>query len=305
MCLVLANKMLTRILSILPGLIFLVVSYSQAQSKRRNLYDSLLVGDRITPAVSSVMMPKTYTEIILANSLLSTNTIYNSSGDAMNLNSRFTYLINTLQVTHGLTSSGRLNVGLDLSYRTGRADADPDSSPMKVFGNSSEGLVEYERSFTSIGFRARYVPTRNRNFVIQNTFYVPISTSGGDAGFLGDNRYAFNTQFLYTQLLGRKIFIFGQADFLIRFKDDQNDTDYTMPINAYCTYLVNRHFFPFIQLGMVNSWGDVSRQSFSVGGGLQYQFNTMFNINAFYSDAFAGKNSNHWNTYNLGIRVVL
>ncbi len=297
--------MATRILLLQIITILLVVSTSMAQSKRRNLYDSLLVGDRITPAVSSVMMPKTYTEILLSNSLLTTNTLYNSSGEAVKLNSRFTYLINTLQVTHGLTASGRLNVGLDLSYRTGRADADRESSPLKVLGNSSEGLVEYERSLTSIGFRARYVPTRNRNFVIQNTFYVPIGSSGSDAGFLGDNRYALNTQFLYTQLLGRKIFIFGQADFLIRFKDDQNETDYTMPVNAYCTYLVNRHLFPFIQLGMVNSWSDVTRQSFSFGGGLQYQFNTMFNINAFYNNAFAGENSNRWDTYNLGVRVVL
>jgi hypothetical protein len=56
---------------------------------------------------------------------------------------------------------------------------------------------------------------------------------------------------------------------------------------------------------MMNSWSDVTRQSFSLGGGLQYQFNTMFNINAFYSNAFAGENSNRWDTYNLGIRVVL
>lgn len=223
----------------------------------------------------------------------------------MNLNQRFTYLINTLQLTHGVTSSGRLSVGLDLSYRTGRADADSESSPLKVLGNRSEGLIEFERSFTSIGFRARYVPTRNRNFVIQNTFYVPIRSSDGGAGFLGDNRYAFNAQLLYTQLLGRKIFIFGQTDFLIRFEDDQYSTDYTMPLNVYGTYLVNHHFFPFIQLGMVNAWSDIHRQSFSFGAGLQYQFNTMFNINAFYSDAFAGKNSNHWNTYNLGISVVL
>jgi hypothetical protein len=282
----------------------LVAGVAQAQSKRRTVYDSLLVGDRITPAVSSVMMPKTYTEVILSNSLLTTNTVFDPSGDAVSLSNRYTYLINTLQVTYGLTNSGRLNVGMDLSYRTGRADADPDSSPMKVFGNSSEGLVEYARGLTSIGFRARYVPTRNKNFVIQNTFYVPISSSGGESGFLGDNRYAFNTQFLYTQLLGRKVFIFGQADFLIRFKSDQDDTDYTVPVNIFATYLVNRHLFPFIQLGMVNSWSDVTRQSFSFGGGLQYQFNTMFNINAFYSDAFAGENSNHWNTYNLGIRLV-
>jgi hypothetical protein len=286
-------------------IVLLVIGTSYAQSKRRSLYDSLLVGDRITPAVSSVMMPKSYTEIILSNSLLTTNALYNSEGESLNLSSRYTYLINTLQVTHGVSSSGRFNVGLDLSYRTGRSDADPESSPTKIFGNSSEGLIDYERSFTSIGFRARYVPTRNQNFVIQNIFYVPISSSDAEGNFLGDNRYAFNTQFLYTQLIGRKFFLFGQTDAMIRFKDDQNDTDFSVPMNVFFTYLVNRHLFPFVQLGMVNSWGEVTRQSFSYGVGLQYQFTTMFNINAFYNDVFAGKSSNQWNGYNLGIRVVL
>jgi len=296
---------LKRIFILQAIILLLANGISQAQSKRRVLYDSLLIGDRITPAVSSVMMPKRYTEIILSNSLLTTNSVFTSSGESLNLSGRYTYLINTLQVTHGVTSSGRLNVGLDLSYRTGRADSDPNSSPMKVFGNSSEGLIEYGRSLTSIGFRARYVPTRNRNFVIQNTFYVPLNSTGSDGVFLGDNRYAFNTQFLYTQLLGRKVFLFGQTDFLIRFKDDQHEADYTMPVNVFCTYLVNHHLFPFVQFGMVNSWSDINRNSFSFGGGLQYQFNTMFNINAFYNDVFAGKNSNHWNSFNLGIRVVL
>jgi len=305
MYLALVNNMLHRILLLSISLILLVSGNTLAQSKRRSTYDSLLVGDRITPAVSSVMMPRTYTEIILANSLLTTNAVYDADGKTINLSNRFNYLISTLQVTHGVSSSGRLNVGLDLSYRIGRTDADPQSSPLKVLGNQSEGLVNYARSFTSVGFRARYVPTRNKNFVIQNIFYVPISSSGSEAVYLGDNRYAFNTQFLYTQLLGRKFFLFGQTDFMIRFKDDRQETDYTMPFNVYGTYLLNRHFFPFVQLGMVHAWSDVVRQSFSYGIGLQYQFHTMFNINAFYNDVFSGKSSNQWNAFNLGIRVVL
>ena len=305
MFLALVNKMLKRIFLLKVVTLFLVTGISQAQSKRKEAYDSLLIGDRITPAVSSVMMPKSYTEIILSNSLLTTNSLFNSTGHTFDLNSRYTYLINTLQVTHGVTSSGRLNVGLDLSYRTGRADADRESSAMKVFGNSSEGLVEYGRGLTSIGFRARYVPTRNKNFIIQNTFRVPINAGKAENIFLGDNRYAFNTQFLYTQLLGRKVFLFGQTDFLIRFKDNNYKTDFTLPVNVYATYLINHHLFPFIQLGMVNSWSNVNSQSFAYGAGLQYQFNTMFNINFFYNDVFAGQNSNGWNSYNLGIRVVL
>ena len=278
------------------------------QTERKQRYDSLLVGDRITPAVSSVMMPKTYTEIILSNSLLSTNSLFNDDRASFNLAQRYTYFFNTLQVTYGVSSSGRFNAGLDISYRTGRADADPNSSPLAVFGNSSDGLIRYERGFTSIGLRARYVPTRNRNFVIQHTFVIPFSTTSSESAFLADNRYAFNTQFLYTQFLGRKIFLFGQMDVLVRFKNGTADADFTNPLNVYATYLVNRHFFPFVQVGMTNAWSknfDLLRQSFSYGFGLQYQFNTMFNINAFYNDVFAGKNSNRWLSYNLGIRVVI
>jgi hypothetical protein len=223
----------------------------------------------------------------------------------MNIDER--YILMYLQVTHGISASGRLNVGLDLSYRTGRADADPDSSPLAVFGNSSEGLIQYERAFTSFGIRARYVPTRNRNFVIQHVFSIPISSSGEASEFLGDNRYALNTQFLYTQLLGKKLFLFGQADIYVRFEDDQMDTDFTNPIALFLTYLVNDHLFPFVQVGMTNAWDndfELLRQSFTYGLGLQYQFNTMFNINAFYNDVFAGKTTYRFNAYNLGIRVV-
>lgn len=297
----------TQLLACTLLLTTLCVQLSFGQSARKERYDSMLVGDRITPAVSSVMMPRTYTEVILSNSLLSSNTYFTASRESLKLDQRYSYFFNTLQVTHGLSSSGRFNLGLDISYRTGRADADPDSSPLAVLGNSSDGLIQYERAFTSIGFRARYVPTRNRNFVIQHMFYIPIGASTEEGMFLGDSRYAFNTQFLYTQLLGRKVFLFGQMDVLVRFENDQGDTDYTNPINIFATYLVNKHLFPFVQVGMLNAWSkdfELLRQSFTYGVGLQYQFNTMFNINAFYNDVFAGKTTNRWKAYNIGIRVV-
>jgi hypothetical protein len=282
-------------------------NHVHAQSIRKQKYDSLLVGDRITPAVSSVMMPRSYTEVILNNSLLTTNSYYKEDRERLAIGERYTYLINTLQVTHGVSSSGRLNVGLDISYRTGRADADPDSSPLAVFGSSSEGLIQYERAFTSVGIRARYVPTRNKNFVIQHVFSIPFSTSGEANEFLGDNRYTFNTQFLYTQLLGRKIFLFGQTDILYRFEDGQDEGDFTNPVYVFMTYLVNSHLFPFVQVGMTNTWNNEFehlRQSFTYGIGLQYQFTTLFNINAFYNDVFAGKTTYRFNGYNLGVRVV-
>jgi hypothetical protein len=290
-------------------LLFVLCTWqAYGQSKRRQAYDSMLVGDQITPAVSSVMMPKTYTEVLLSNALLTTNSYFTSERDLIELGQRNTYLFNVLQITHGVSRSSRFNIGLDLTYRSGRADSDPDSSPLKIFGNSSDGLIGFERGLTSVGFRTRYVPTRNRNFVIQHILTVPFSTTSADNVFLGDNRYAFNTQFLYNQLLGRKFFLFGQADALVRFTEGDEETDYTNPLYLFVTYLLNRHVFPFALIGMTNAWDSgfsLVRQSFNYGVGVQYQFNTMFNVNFFYTDIFAGKNVSRWNTYNLGLRVVL
>ena len=300
---------MTRKLFLITTVLIGFASDAFAQSKRRQDYDSLLVGDLITPAVSSVMMPKTYTEVILNSSLVTTHTLFTQDRDKLDMDWRSTTSINTLQVTHGISSSGRFNVGLDLSYRMRRMDGDPESSAFDVFTSKSDGLIEYQRSFTSVGIRARYVPTRNRNFVIQNVFSIPISsTSADESAFLGDNRYALNTQFLYTQLLGRKVFLFGQFDVLVRFEDDQNTMDFTNPINIFGTYLLNDHIFPFVQLGMMNMWDEDFEhlgQSFTYGVGLQYQFSTMFNINAFYNEVFAGKSIPQFKGLNLGIRVVL
>jgi len=286
-------------------LLLCALTTALAQS-RRSTYDSLIVGDRITPAVSSVMMPKSYTEVILYNSLLTTNKFFDSDGDLKSFPGRSSYFFNTLQITHGISSSGRFNVGIDISYRTGRSDSDPESSPMKVFGNSSDGLINYERAFTSIGLRARYVPfAKIPNLVVQHTFYVPISAESQESNFLGDGRYALNSQLLYNQLLGRKMFLFGQLDLFVRLKEGNQETDYTVPLNIFATYLLTKNLFPFVQLGTSRSWtADLTTASYTYGAGVQYQFTTMFNINFFYSDVFAGKTYSQWKTFNLGIRRV-
>jgi hypothetical protein len=279
-----------------------------AQSRRAK-YDSLIVGDRITPAVSSVMMPKSYTEVILYNSLITANKFFASTGDLISFpgsGKRDSYFFNTLQVTHGISRAGRFNLGIDLSYRTGRSDADPKSSPAKVFGNSSDGLIRYDRAFTSVGLRARYIPfAKVSNLVVQHTFYAPISAGSQESTFLGDSRYALNSQLLYNQLLGRKMFLFGQVDLFVRLKEGAQQTDYTVPVNVFATYLLTKHLFPFVQVGMSNSWFETfTSTSYSYGAGLQYQITSMHTINFFYNDIFAGKNSSQWRGFNLGLRGV-
>ncbi len=281
---------------------------THAQSRRQK-YDSLLVGDRITPAVSSVMMPKSYTEVIIYSSLLTANMGCETNGDPAPLygRGRDAFLFNTLQVTHGLSGSGRFNAGLDLSYRIGRTDVDPQSTPTKVFGNDNKGMINYDRAFTSVGLRARYVPfAKVPNLIVQHTFTIPIGKGSDESRFLGEGRYAVNSQLLYNQLLGRKFFLFGQTGLYVRLKENNDrDTDYTVPVNIFATYLLSKHVFPFVQIGMNNTWFRYfTSTSYNYGVGLQYQITSMHTINFFYNDTFAGKFTNRWKTFNLGLRAV-
>jgi opacity protein-like surface antigen len=294
-----------KLLFFSASLLLCAATTALAQS-RRAVYDSLLVGDRITPAVSSVMMPKSFTEVILHSSLITANAFFTSEKRMSGAGRRDSFFFNTLQVTHGISGSGRFNVGVDLSYRIGRRDALAGSSALKVFGNSSDDLIAYERAFTSVAVRARYVPfAKVPNLVIQHAFHIPISAGSEKSAFLFDGRYAFNSQLLYNHLLGRKMFLFGQLDLLVRLKDDTQQADYTVPVNIFATYLASKHLFPFVQLGMSNSWlPNITASSYSYGAGLQYQITTMYNITFFYNDIFAGKNTYQWKTFNLGLRAV-
>jgi opacity protein-like surface antigen len=285
----------------------LLIVVADAQTRKQR-YDSLLVGDRITPAVSSVMMPRSFTEVILSNTLLSSNQYFDIERKGRDFLNRTSYLFSTLQITRGISRTGRVNVGVDVNYRLGRADFDRTSSPLDVFSSSGDGLIQYERAFTSIGVRVRYVPvSKHRNFVVQNTFTIPLSTSSDANVFLGDSRYKLNTQFLYNYLIGRKVFLFGQVDALVLFKNSEAKTSYAMPVNLYVSYILNKNIIPFALLGTTNVWNDnieQQSQSFSYGLGLQYQFTSMFTANFFYSDTFAGKNASQWQAFNLGVRGV-
>jgi hypothetical protein len=254
------------------------------------------------------MMPPTYTEVILSSTLLTTNQYFDSDRKAGDSDRRVSYLFSTLQITHGISSSGRVNVGIDMNYRVGRSDIDRNSSPLDVLSSSGEGMIDYERAFTSIGIRARYVPLADHpNFVIQNTFTIPVSTSSYGSLFLGDNRSKLNTQLLYNHLVGRKMFIFGQADVLVLFKTSHYNAHYAVPLNIYASYLATRNIIPFALIGTSNSWDDSfsqQAQAFTYGLGLQIQFTTMFTANLFYNDTFAGKNVSQWQAFNVGVRGV-
>jgi hypothetical protein len=175
-----------------------------------------------------------------------------------------------------------------------------------VFGSNSDGLVKYERALTSIGLRTRYIPfAKIRNLVVQHTFFIPVSAGSQESTFLGDSRYALNSQLLYNHFIGRKTFLFGQLDVFVRLEEGVQKTDYTVPLNLFAAYLATEHFIPFVQIGTSRSWFEgLTASSYTYGAGIQYQFTTMFNINLFYNNVFAGKNYSDWTSLNLGVRGV-
>mgnify|MGYP002401583487 CR=1 FL=1 len=84
--------------------------------------------------------------------------------------SRSTTLQHILQLTYGVSESGRFNLGLDLHYLHFRLDADPDNSPLKVLKSTASDTVVTDpdnedilaisfHTLSRVGLRFRWVPS--------------------------------------------------------------------------------------------------------------------------------------------------
>jgi len=291
---------------------FSILTYSQSDSSSTRLkrLENAIYGNLLSPSVSSLTLPKGFVEVNIFNSLLSTGSGFDENKKNKDAFSRSTYYYGLIQLTYGL--SRKFNIGMDVTYTAARSDFNLQSSPLKVFGSSDTDLFQQEKALSSIGLRARYLPTNNNKLVFQTSVIFPVAPEKV-ANFLGQNRVSLNHQLLYNIQLGRKMNIFTQLGFNYLIK--KNDTYLgllSVPANVYFGYLIGNKFLPFIMLGHSRNFGKTFNKDFEqlshsslYGIGAQYQFSLRFSLNAFYTNVFEGKNSPLWQNYNFGARIIL
>lgn len=240
---------------------------------------------------------------------------------------RATFVTHLFQYTYGISKSRRINIGLDLSFRSTGASTDSTLggiTPAFSYKNTDTSRV----GLTSAGIRLKVQPFKNVNdFSIQTTFilptikhpegYYPSDPSEQTLSWADWDRITWWNQIFYTKSFG-KFQLFTELDLLFRFKKNANQIGMLdLPVSAFLSYFptkkitvyamtqhVHRYTNPIEpQNPEITDWVIGSNYTAS-GLGLKYQLLSNLNLEFLYTNFWRGRNSGLGNTFNIGIKFL-
>lgn len=285
-------------------------NYQRLEEKYQRLKDSSSALQPLMPAVSAIALRHDQIEVNLFTSLISANRYRNDKGSLVGLGMRQSYFYSTVQLTYGLSKSGRFNAGIDLNSIIGRLDQDKNSSVLKVFNSHVEGNSRYATAITSFSPRIRWRPLKhNYNFTIQNSLVIPVPVNAQQKIVFGKGQYYFTTQLLYNQPLAKQLFLFSQIGLNYGIKNGNTPATFYSPVAIYFSYLIPRRIIVFTLCNYLPVFSNQNgqydyRSTFQAGGGIQYQLSKMLTLNGYYANDIAGKNYSDFNTYSISFRLA-
>jgi opacity protein-like surface antigen len=290
-------------LSILLSLCLIYPALAQEPSRQQKL-DSLYNDPFFFPTVSSVLLPKGFFEINNFASILSATKLFNSEKDLIDLNGRYSFFVNTLQLTYGVSAKGNFNIGADLGYQAYRFDEDVSSSPFKVFSGDS-ALIK-DRYFNTLSVRFRWKPfERNRNLILQGSISQPLHN-------VSTSQNSIAARAIYVYQLSRSLFLYGQGGLSYSLKKKDAFGSLSIPLSLIFQYQLKPVFGLVATVGHTPVLGKAIDLNFTqtsfgtqIGGGLQFQPSLGFGLSASYAKYVLGKSTGAFGLYNLGIRVII
>ncbi|MCG8577642.1 MAG: DUF547 domain-containing protein [Flavobacteriales bacterium] len=239
---------------------------------------------------------------------------------------RSTFVTHLFQYTIGVTKSKRINVGLDVNFRSSATSSDSSfSSVGNAFAYKNNDSTRV--GVTSVGARLKLQPFKKvNNFSIQSTVYVPViphpeggTTDDGQNLYWADwDRITWWNQFFIDKTYG-KFQLFAEVDLLFRFKRYKSQIGMLdipssiflsyFPTKKMTVYAMTQHVHRFTNNinahdPQVTDW--VIPMNYTASGlGFKYNLMPGFNIELLYSNFWRGTNSGLGSTYNLGIKYIL
>ncbi|MCJ8291781.1 MAG: DUF547 domain-containing protein [Crocinitomicaceae bacterium] len=239
---------------------------------------------------------------------------------------RATFMTHLLQVTYGITKNKRINVGLDISFRSSGRSSDSTFSgvaPAFAYKNAPDSRV----GITSVGVRVKVQPFKNvADFSIQSTFSIPTiehpegyyTADASQNLYWADwDRNIWWNQIFYTKTFG-DFQLFTEMDFLFRFKRNESQIGMLdlpasvflsyFPTNRITLYAMTQHVHRFTNdidpdNPIVTDW--VIPMNYTASGvGFKYQVLPNLNLEFLYTNFWRGRNSGLGNTFNLGIKFL-
>lgn len=226
--------------------------------------------------------------------------------------SRSTSLQHILQVTYGVSESGRFNVGLDLHYLHYRFDANSEHSALKVLRNTASDTLVTDADnkdvlafsfhmLSRVGLRFRWVPSENLpELTLQGGLLFPASyQTPATKRALNIARTQLWLQGNFYQLLGEGLYGFASAGaYLSLPSETQHQTSFTPIVNVVVAKEISDLFIVFAQTAFNAGFNKQYKAGLQntnlqwLGGlGAQLQLSNHFSISAEFQKPFV-------NTYN-------
>lgn len=287
-----------------------LATLTKAQT-RYEKFDSIFYEQIFTPALATMMMPKGYAEVIFYQSLSSANQVWDAQRKPLDFGDRLSYFYFIAQLNAGISSSGKLNGGVDIYYANGRLDANPGSSPFNVFNAKAPGKIRSANGITAIAPRLKFMPFRRIPLIVQTSVVFPVMKDYEDKRFFGQTDITWTNQLLYNFTRSQFFNAFVQAEVTTYFINEnaRNNNRYFVPLNFYGYFTVTKHVFPFISTGyaIMFQQGDSLNKDFDyvpLSAGIQFQYSLRFNLNVQYTGYLTGENYADWRSLSVGLRGV-
>ena len=255
-------------------------------------------------------------EYKIFNNLYTQTTGFDADGVVENYGLRSTFFTSIHQFLYGFTP--RVNVGVDLWFKSVRVDAET-SSPVSVFDFKND--VSNRTALGYFGPKIKFLPfERLANVSFQSTFLVPLSPDLEAVGrfrnsrpYLSENAFiSINELFLDEALTEQfRIFLRVSGWFYFDRMALQNNTaifrKYDTPVSGFLTYFASPSLSFYVQ---GEYWGKFSRVGYlgyfiQTGLGLKAQVVPNFlELEASYTRFVLGQNSGRGNTFNVGLRLI-
>ena len=255
----------------------------------------------------SVLLKQGQFEVVVFNNMYTQTGGFGEDGKKVTGNTRNTWNTTMMTFNYGVSKSARFNIGLDVNLRSVRNDV-ADSYAASIF--KYEQNDNNRTTISTIGPKIKWNPIKSiPKFSMQSTFWIPVAQELQGTPWLDWQRYTSWTQFFYDKTFGTKYQVFTELAAWVRIPElgsgeGLNQTSLETPISVFFSYFPTPKSTIYAQL---QYWPVMSSlpNYFAQGGiGGKYQLFKQLQIEASYTNFFAGINQGAGATFNFGLRFI-
>ena len=208
---------------------------------------------------------------------------------------------------YGASKSARFNIGLDVNLRSVRNDA-ATSNAISIF--KYEQNNNNRTTISTIGPKIKWNPIKSiPKFSMQSTFWIPVAKNLQSNPWLDWQRYTSWTQFFYDKTFGTKYQVFTELAAWVRIpeigsNEGLNNTSLETPISVFFSYFPTGKSTIYTQLQYWPVVSSLPNYFAQAGIGGKYQLLKQLQIEASYTNFFAGINQGAGATFNFGLRFI-